>query len=301
MNHAISRAAVVLLLLVWATGVVRAQDADKLKEESVKQRDIYQSQGDAVPKGYVIGRALGAYTSALPSDFERKLFALTATERWLDIGAGEGRAILEYYLPPSESTQQQNSAKAQAIAISIEDRRTYDWHKTAAQLDINKIRYLYGKPLGDYSLEELGKFQVITDLLGGFSYTGNLSNFMEKTLGFLQVNGSFYSVLQDVHSEEGSNQPHYKGAPYLTEIVDSDGSKTKVCSWLKTITCVRVTCDLNPRWTPPIEVYHVQKVCEGVVVPALKPVHFAAGTPPERRFLLSGQGGATPSIGKTAP
>lgn len=289
------------MLFSALTGAVLAQVNEKLQEESAKQQNIYQSKGDEVPKGYVVGRALGAYTSTLPPDFERKLFGLTAADRWLDIGAGEGRAILEYYLPPAEKTQQLNSAKAQAIAVSIEDRRTFDWHKTAAQLDIDKVRYLYGKSLGDYTLEELGKFQIITDLLGGFSYTGNLSRFMEKTLGFLQVNGSFYSVLQDVHSEEGSNQPHYKGAPYLTEIVGSDGSKTKICSWLKTISCVRVTCELNPRWTPPIEIYHVQKVCEAVAVPALTPVHFAAGTPPERRFLLSPQPGTATSVTKTAP
>lgn len=301
MNHAMSGAAVALLLVVLGTGVLHAQDADKLKEESAKQQSIYQSQGDAVPRGYVVGRALGAYTSALPPDFERKLFALTASERWLDIGAGEGRAILEYYLPPGESAQQQNSAKAQAVAISIEDRRTFDWHKTAAQLDINKVRYLYGKSLSEYTQEELGKFQVITDLLGGFSYTRNLSRFMEKTLDFLQVNGSFYSVLQDVHAEDGSNPPHYPGAPYLTEIVGNDGAKTRVCAWLKSISCVRVTCELRPRWTPPIEIYHVQKVCDKVAVPTLTPVHFAAGTPPERRYLLAPTERTAAPPGKTAP
>jgi hypothetical protein len=123
---------------------------------------------------------------------------------------------------------------------------------------------------------------------------------MEKTLSFLQLNGSFYTLMQDVSSEEGSNQPHYKGSPYLTEIVGSDGSKTKVCSWLKSISCVQVTCELRPRWTPPIEVYQVKKVCENTVVPRLSPVHFAAGTPPERRFLLSTP--ATPdSPAKVAP
>ncbi len=301
MNKAFTGALTALALCIPPLGSAHAQDVQKIQEEVAKQVDIYQSTGDAVPKGYVIGRALAAYTSALPPDFERRLFALTAADRWLDVGAGEGRAILEYYLPPSEATQQQNSRKAQAVAISIEDRRTFDWHKTAAQLDINKVRYLYGKGLGEYTLEELGKFQVITDLLGGFSYTGNLSRFMEKTLSFLQVNGSFYSILQDVHSEEGSNPPHYTGAPYLTEILNPDGSKTKICAWLKNISCVQVTCELKPRWTPPVEVYHVKKVCDSVSVPALTPVHFAAGTPPERRFRLPVSEAAAPANTRVAP
>lgn len=301
MKTAITRTTIALLACIAWPGSAPAQDGEKFKEEVTKQQNIYQSKGDEVPKGYIIGRALAAYASTFPQDFERRLLTLTAKERWLDIGAGEGRAVLDYYLPPSDKTQQQNSDKAQSIAISIEDRRTFDWHKTAAQLDIDKVRYLYGKSLGDFTRDELGRFEIITDFLGGFSYTRDLSRFMEKTLSFLQVNGSFYTLMQDVHSEEGSNQPHYKGSPYLTEIVANDGSKTKVCSWLKSISCVQVTCELRPRWTPPIEVYHVKKVCENNVVPSLSPVHFAAGTPPERRFLLSPQHATSIPPGKTAP
>lgn len=269
--------------------VLHAQNATvrPFAEETSKQDNIYRSGEHSRPEGYVVNRTLSAYASALPPDFDRTLESLRATDRWLDIGAGEGQAILDYYDTAHGTQPSDYRHKAQAVAVSIEDRRTASWHQAATRLDTGKIRYFYGKSLSDYTIDELGKFQVITDLLGGFSYTRNLSRFMEKTLGFLQVNGSFYSILQDVHSEEGSNQPHYAGAPYLTEIVNTDGSKTKICAWLKSISCVQVTCELNPRWTPPVEVYRVQKVCDSVSVPPLSPVHFAAGTPPERRFALT--------------
>jgi hypothetical protein len=48
---------------------------------------------------------------------------------------------------------------------------------------------------------------------------------------------------------------------------------------------VEVTCEYKPDWKPPIEVYRVHKVCGDVAVPALQPVHFQAGTPPERGYL----------------
>jgi hypothetical protein len=100
-----------------------------------------------------------------------------------------------------------------------------------------------------------------------------------------------------VHSEAGTNKPFYAGSPYLTEIANPDGSKTKVCPWLKSITCVEVTCELKTGWKPLIEVYRIHKVCSNVVVPALVQVHYEAGTPPERGYRLAnplpGQAGAT--------
>jgi hypothetical protein len=35
-------------------------------------------------------------------------------------------------------------------------------------------------------------------------------------------------------------------------------------------------------------VYRIHKVCNTVTVPALRPVHFEAGTPPERGYRLLG-------------
>jgi hypothetical protein len=263
-------------------------DTPKFKEEFSKQEGIYKSQGESVPQGYVIDRSLLAYTFALSSGFDQALAKLGPADRWLDIGAGEGQAILDYYGPRYDSMHAegrvQRGTKAQAAAISIEDRRTPLWHQTAATLEANKIRYLFGKRLREYTLEDLGQYQLITDVLGGFSYTSDITLFMEKALGFLAVNGSFFTILQDVHSESESNRPFYAGAPYLTEIKNADGSEVKVCSWLKRITCVEVTCEFKSNWKPPVETYQIQKVCDNVTVPALVPKHFAAGTPPERGF-----------------
>ena len=124
-------------------------------------------------------------------------------------------------------------------------------------------------------------------MLGGFSYTQDLTLFMEKTLGFLETKGTFYTVLQDVQAENGSNKPFYPNASYLTEIKKADGSDMKMCTWLKQISCVEVTCELKSNWSPPIEVYRIRKTCDAVAVPKLVPTQYEAGTPPERKFLLT--------------
>ena len=151
----------------------------------------------------------------------------------------------------------------------------------------------------EYSLEELGQFQLITDVIGGFSYTENLSLFVEKVLGFLELNGSFYTVLQDVRSEAGTNRPHYEDSPFLTEIANADGSEVRVCSWLKSITCVQVGCELNTEMQRPVELYRIQKVCNDVTVPPLVSVSYQAGTPPPRRFQLRNPSPASPGLTST--
>ena len=263
----------------------------KITEQIKKQEAIYQGKGEQLLEGYVIDRSLLSYATTLSPEFDHSLASLGPNDRWLDIGAGMGLAILDYYTPRYDSMhpegRERRGKKARAVAISIEDRRTPLWQETAAGLEENQIQYLFSRRLREYSLKELGRFQVITDVIGGFSYTTDLSLFMEKTLGFLEVNGSFFTLLQDVHSEAGTNKPHYANSPYLTEITAGDGSKMKVCSWLKSISCVEVSCELRMDWKPPIEVYRIQKVCDNVSVPALVNIHYEAGTPPERAYRLA--------------
>ena len=62
------------------------------------------------------------------------------------------------------------------MAMSIEDRRTADWQLSAASLG-NQLQYLFDRRLRDYKLEELGQFQIITDVIGGFWYTTDLTCF----------------------------------------------------------------------------------------------------------------------------
>lgn len=262
-----------------------------LDAEASRQAGIYASRGASVPEGYVIDRSLLSYTFVLPAGFKQALAKLGPSDRWLDIGAGEGRAILDYGTAKYDvvlDKLEPGGKRARSVAISIEDRRTPRWREVAANLEPGEIDYFFGKRLREYSVAELGRFQLITDVMGGFSYTRDLALFVEKTLGFLEVNGAFYTVLQDVRREAGASRPHYAGASFLTELRALDGSELKVCSWLKSIGCAEVTCTAKPETAPPIEMYAVRKVCEGVTVPPLDLVHFEAGTPPERRFKARG-------------
>jgi len=255
----------------------------RLDEEFTKQEKLYQRRGAG---SYTTNRGLSSYAELLPTGFCAALGRLSSTDRWLDIGAGEGQAILDYDAAQADSAPEKcggSGQKANAVAISIEDRRTERWQQQAAILGADRLRYLFGKRLGQYSGEELGQFQIITDVYGGFTYTENLSRFIEKVLNLLEIGGAFYTVLSSVHLEDGKNK---LGTWYRTELVDSASRPVTVCSWLKQSTCTKVTCESKSDWKEPSELIEVRKLCSGVSVPRTDLVEYMAGAPPERRFQL---------------
>jgi hypothetical protein len=274
-------------LVLWVAPSLAAEPGSAFEKEIAQQEAVYQSRGENVPVGYVVDRSLLAYAAALPAGFGPSLASLGPADRWLDIGAGEGKALLDYYAPRYDSMNpERRGKKARAVAMSIEDRRTPRWHETAKGLEPGQITYWFGRRLREYSPEELGRFQLITDLTGGFSYARQLSVFMERTLDALDLNGDFYTLLLDVLPEKAAGPSAYPDSLLLTEIQDADGSGVRICAWLKSISCVEVTCEPDTKSTRPVELYRMRKVCGHVAVPPLELVHYGAGTPPLRRFRL---------------
>jgi hypothetical protein len=259
----------------------------RIKEEFLEQEKIYRSRGADGRRVYTTDRGLSRYSELLPSGFCDALGRLGSSDRWLDIGAGQAQAILDYYLPEDAAAPAEkclgSGPRARALAISIEDRRTDNWKQQAASLGDDRIRYLFGKRLRQYSPEELGKFQIITDVYGGFTYTEDLSLFVDKVLSLLEVGGSFYTLATGVHLEDGKDK---LGTLYLTELEDAFGRDVKVCSWLKKISCVQVTCESKTDLKRPTQLIKIQKVCSGTSVPRMKLVEFEAGYPPGRCFQL---------------
>ncbi|HEY1232232.1 MAG TPA: class I SAM-dependent methyltransferase [Candidatus Binatia bacterium] len=285
-----SRLALVILITLQSLGAAWVQEPvqPRIDEEFGKQEKIYHRHGTA---SYVANRGLSNYAEVLPKGFCNALGSLGGSDRWLDIGAGEGQAILDYYAaqdaPASAEMCGGSGPKANAVGISIEDRRTDKWKQQAARLGDDRLRYLSGKRLRQYSLEELGKFQLITDVYGGFTYTENLSGFIEKALSLLEIGGALYTVLPAVHLEDGTDK---LGTWYKTELVDATSRPIKVCSWLKQAACTDVSCESKANWDEPTQLIKIRKVCSGVSVPRTNLVEYTAGTPPGRRFQLAPAG-----------
>jgi hypothetical protein len=279
----------VLIIIIQLLGLKFARSQEPvhppINQEFLEQEKIYRSRGADGRRVYTTDRGLSRYGELLPSDFCDALGRLDSSDRWLDIGAGQGEAILDYYLPEDAAAERCRGSgpRARAVAISIEDRRTDDWKHQVASLGDDRIRYLFGKRLRQYSPEELGKFQIITDVYGGFTYTEDLSQFVDKVLSLLEVGGSFYTLATGVHLEDGKDK---LGSLYLTELEDAFGRPVKVCSWLKKISCVQVTCESKTDLKRPTQLIKIQKLCSDTSVPRMKLVEFEAGYPPGRCFQL---------------
>ncbi len=255
----------------------------RIDEELAKQEKVYRRRGAG---SYTANRRLSNYAEVLASGFCDTLGRLGRSDRWLDIGAGEGRAILDYYAERGDATGETCGGfgpRARAVAISIEDRRTDNWRQQAATLGAERMRYLFGKRLSQYSVEELGKFQLITDVYGGFTYSENLSRFLERVLRLLEIGGAFYTVLPAVRLEDGADK---LGTWYKTELVDAASRPMTVCSWLKQSTCVKVTCESKTDWDEPTQLIKIRKTCNEVSVRRTRLVEYIAGAPPGRRFQL---------------
>jgi len=289
-----SKSAIVLLIaaILLCLAVVHAQvsSTEDIRKDLQKQDEIYRSQGGAVPKGYVTTRALAHYDELLPHGFPAVREALGPNGRWLDIGAGSGQAIVDFALRTRIAPQDDDyaeevaDARGRLVAISIEDRRLDAWRHAEGALRANEIRYIHGKRLRELAQEDLGRFDMITDVYGGFSYTDDLSAFTEKVLSFLDAGGSFFTVIQSVHLADGRERQQ---TWFLTEIADAAGRDVTPCAWLKRITCVEVECDSKSTWDPATELITVRKLCETTAVPQLIPISYEAGTPPGRKFLLA--------------
>lgn len=260
----------------------------RIDEQFAKQEKLYRRQRGDLPGSYITNRGLSNYAEVLPSGFCDALGNLGSSDRWLDIGAGEGQAILDYYAPQGDAAPAErcggSGPKARAVAISIEDRRTDKWKQRAASLGDDRIRYRFGKRLRQYSIDELGKFRMITDVYGGFTYSENLSRFLERVLSLLEIDGAFYTVLPSVHLEDGTDK---LGTWYLTELVDAASRPVTVCSWLKQTTCTKVTCESKSDWDAPTQLIKIRKICSAASVPTLKIVEYMAGAPPGRRFQMA--------------
>ena len=142
---------IVIGLLGVKAGWPQESAPPRIDEEITKQEEIYRSRGADVPRGYITNRGLSDYAGFLSAGFCDALSRLDTSGRWLDIGAGAGQAILDYYAPPDAAAPAEKCARpgglASAVAISIEDRRTDAWHQLAASLG-ERIRYVSGGPCG---------------------------------------------------------------------------------------------------------------------------------------------------------
>src|ERR687897_456867 len=115
----------VVIVIIQALGLRAGWSQEpvqpRIKDEFLEQEKIYRSRGADGRRVYTTDRGLARYAERLPSGFCDALGRLGSSDRWLDIGAGEAQAILDYYAPEGTAAPAEKcrgfGPRARAVAI----------------------------------------------------------------------------------------------------------------------------------------------------------------------------------------
>ncbi|MCM2277785.1 MAG: hypothetical protein NDJ89_06885 [Oligoflexia bacterium] len=182
---------------------------------------------DVAENNFRVGRNLESYLGLFSPEFEQEIRRLGPQHHWVDLGAGEGLAVEDYltHFIKYSAAGPDEQGKARATAISyIVTRQDFTRHE--------KARLLKGRFFEDIPNEEIGKFDLATDLFGIAAYTPKLDVYLDKVLRLLNEDGSLFIAV---------GNPGLGGASLLkNEFHTSDGKTLNFVEWFKTIAGIEV-------------------------------------------------------------
>ncbi|MBI3557191.1 MAG: hypothetical protein HY074_13085 [Deltaproteobacteria bacterium] len=207
-------------------------------------------------------RGLEDYRGLLGDWFLKHLYGLGRFARWIDMGAGHGRAQREYLADKSNLAKNVVLGKAKTLAVAYEQPVFRD---KAALYDSTlptpkRHQKLIGRFVEDIPDAELGKADLITDVYGALSYTDRLDEVLNKYLRILNDGGAIYFYTESLR----------------TKIWRKDGTVLYLYEWLQTLQGLRVETDLRG--------YRITKTSPDAQVPQLKLIGGYASKPPARIF-----------------
>jgi hypothetical protein len=162
--------------------------------------------------------------------------------RWFDSGAGEGYAASDV-LDPQKYAQYVDSTSGSNLEINLTEAQkrvvrgmietpeanrplvTILSYRIERNIEASpRLRSITGRFFEDIEDSELGRFDIITDVYGVFSYTPSVDRTLARYLGMLEPNGAIY-----LHFEA-----------FVTSIKTSDGRELKILDWLRNIEGISV-------------------------------------------------------------
>lgn len=230
----------------------------------VKQSYEGISKGEAT---FTRGRDLGTYVEKLGPGFHAAIDALgrRPDPHWLDSGGGEGVAVKEYL----------DLAKARnwpAVKITLLAYETPA--RSAGLLEVLSGRYLEKIPDA-----EIAKTDIITDLFGPLSYSGQPHLVLQKYFNRLKDEGKAF-----IHLGAGDQAFGTKNT-----VVMADGRVVPFVDWLKTVAGLDFENEVRHIVTPMREfdtgtAIITRRAGQDVRFPPLELLQYQEGMPPRMMF-----------------
>lgn len=240
-------------------------DGAKLNAERIVERSY-----EGVSKGestFTRGRDLGTYVAKLGPGFHAAIDAIgkRPDPRWLDSGGGEGIAVRQYL----------DLAKARGWpAVKV----TLLAYETPARSE-GLLEVLSGRFLEKIPDAEIAKSDVITDLFGPLSYSGQPHLVLQKYLDRLKDGGKAF-----IHLGAGDQAFGTKNT-----VVMADGRVVPFVEWLKTVPGLDFENEVRRIVTPMREfdtatAILTRRAGRAVRFPPLELIQYKDGMPPRMMF-----------------
>lgn len=191
------------------TRIERHQELERIAEKRMVENEFRVNSG------------LDLYKQTFGDPFTNVLAKMGDSSRWLDGGAGEAKAMIDYL---------DGGGKGKCVATGYRiPQQALERVKNATQTYSGRFHYADGKFLGEMSDNELGGkgFDLISDLNGVLYYTKTLVEDVKRYLDLLNVGGLL--VFTNVHIE--IDMPNAAAHP---------GSVPAIARWISNISGVRV-------------------------------------------------------------
>lgn len=202
---------------------------------------------------YNIFRNATLYLDEFGPRFFEDIKRLPIDSHWLDSGAGQARAMWQFVEGLAYNGQSVRIQSRGLTALAITNPRSLDIH-LLSKAQGREFRYLEGKYLEDYRLEEIGNCDLITDLFGPFSYTARIDLVLKKYMELLKPGGVLYIRMESVNIT--INQSAAGLGDYLQRIPNLR------VEWLMNGTVIRVT-KTGPVRPSDIPELHLDRYVDG--------------------------------------
>lgn len=197
-------------MLLFLIGIEKGKIQEHEQLERITEKRMVENE-------FRVNSNLTLYKETFGGGFSEALGKLHEGSRWLDGGAGEANAMIEYL---ESGGKGRCLAVGYKVPVQAEKRVEEATHKFSG-----RFQYVQGKYFGEMEDMELGGrgFALISDLNGVLYYTKTLVEDMKRYLDLLDVGGVF--VFTNVHIE--IDMPHaleHKGyVPALARWVSNIG------------------------------------------------------------------------------
>ncbi|WP_413558677.1 hypothetical protein [Bdellovibrio sp. HCB209] len=226
------------------------------QSEAPKCAQVFQEQKllitDRVAKNqFVTNRHLEDYARELHPDFKNSITKLSANQHWVDLGAGKALAQIDYIKSFDKNT---DAAFVSAVAFKLD--RWFSPKSYNGKLQVHEGAF-ESQPTHTWK-----KADVVTDVYGVLSYTGNLSVSLQKTIDMMNTGGELYLLMTPYGTSVRSGETNI---PFFDFVKSIPGLKIE-----GTASQVKIT-----------------KTAETVIIPPLQLVRYKDEAPPLRLFQLN--------------